>query len=640
MTEVHPVPVVIGTAGHIDHGKSALVEALCGTHPDRWQEEKDRGITIDLGYAQYAYPDGLELGFVDVPGHEKLVRKMVAGATGMGAALLVVACDDGVMLQTREHFEVLTLLGVDCGMIALTKSDLADEDTLMLVEEEVLELIAGSAWEGAKILPVSAHTGDGIEDLRAALRELALSAKEVSDPRLAFRLPIQRSFGIDGAGTIATGVCAAGKIEAGQDLVVLPAEKRSRVRRVQVHGRQAQVGEAGLRTALNLPDLDKADCERGSVLVAPEAARCGTLLRMSVKRLPDAPKLKHDSEVQLLAGTAALDAKIYFAANQETEELFVDIVCEHPIALVPGQRCLLRRPSPAKNIGVARFLGYGKFRLRKKDTEERDYCIKVRAALDDPEAMLVLQLERGDGAPKKASELAPELGWTVSATTKLLDELAEAKKVQKVGTALYVAAGSAQAMMGEIQGVIENFRGKNPGRLMIPIQRFRDRLGKKGWKVVEKMPDSQLEMIGLQRRRGEQWVMTEASASEEVVAAAVKIRTVLKSGGLVPMDWKDVVAQSGLPADLVDACRGYLLDSGQAVQPSQGLIFDFDSVDAFRLAVVGQLQGGGMDIPALRDQFGTTRKYVMPLLEFLDDCGVTERVGPNRLLQNAEASLR
>ncbi|MHC4380079.1 MAG: selenocysteine-specific translation elongation factor, partial [Planctomycetota bacterium] len=492
MTEVHPVPVVIGTAGHIDHGKSALVEALCGTHPDRWQEEQERGITIDLGYAQFAYPDGLELGFVDVPGHEKLVRKMVAGATGMGAALLVVACDDGVMLQTREHFEVLTLLGVDRGMIALTKADLADEDTLLLVEDEVRELIQGTSWEGATVLPVSAHTGDGLEDLREALRTLALDAREERDPRLAFRLPVQRSFAIEGAGTIATGVCASGSIEAGQEVVVMPADKRSRVRRVQVHGRQTEVGEAGLRTALNLPDLQKIDCERGSVLVAPEAALCGDLLRMSVQLLPDAPPLQHDSVIQLLAGTAALEAKVYFAADQETEELFVDVVTEESISLVPGQRCLVRRPSPAKNIGVGRFLGYGRFRLRKRDAEERDFCHKMRAALDDPAAMLLLHLERGDGAPKKPAELAPLLGWTIAGTSALLEELVAADKVQQVGTALFVAAGSAQALMGELAGILAHFRDKNPGRLLIPIQRFLDRMGKKGWQVVEKMPDEQL----------------------------------------------------------------------------------------------------------------------------------------------------
>lgn len=638
MSELRPVPVVIGTAGHIDHGKSALVEALCGTHPDRWQEEQERGITIDLGYAQYAYEDGLELGFVDVPGHEKLVRKMVAGATGMGAALLVVACDDGVMLQTREHFEVLTLLGVDRGMVALTKADLADEDTLMLVEEEVRELVEGTSWEDVQILPVSSHEGTGIEELRIALRSLALDARKDHDPRAAFRLPVQRSFALEGAGTIATGVCASGTIEAGATVMVLPAEKSSRVRRVQVHGRQTEVGEAGLRTALNLPDLEKADCERGSVLVAPESARCGNLLRMSVKLLPDAPPLKHDSVIQLLAGTAAVEAKVYFGSDQEGDELFVDVVCEEAMALVPGQRCLVRRPSPAKNIGVARFLGYGKFRLRRRDVEERAFWGKMAAALDDPEALALLQLEAGDGAPKSTSAIAPLLGWTVAATEAECESLVKAKKAQKVGNQ-YVAAGSAQAMMGEIVGIIEHFRGKNPGRLLIPIQRFRDRIGKQGWKVMEKMPDAQLVTMGLERRRGDQWVMTEATASPEVIEAAAKLREVLKGGGLVPMDWPEVVAQSGLDSEMVEAARGYLLDSGQAVQPSQGLLFDFDAVDAFRAAVVKQLQGDGMDIPALRDQFGTTRKFVMPLLEFLDDCGVTERRGPKRLLQDAGASI-
>ncbi|MHC4823760.1 MAG: SelB domain-containing protein, partial [Planctomycetota bacterium] len=503
----------------------------------------------------------------------------------------------------------------------------------------VRELIQGTSWEGATVLPVSAHTGDGLEDLREALRTLALDAREERDPRLAFRLPVQRSFAIEGAGTIATGVCASGSIEAGQEVVVMPADKRSRVRRVQVHGRQTEVGEAGLRTALNLPDLQKIDCERGSVLVAPEAALCGDLLRMSVQLLPDAPPLQHDSVIQLLAGTAALEAKVYFAADQETEELFVDVVTEEPISLVPGQRCLVRRPSPAKNIGVGRFLGYGRFRLRKRDAEERDFCHKMRAALDDPAAMLLLHLERGDGAPKKPAELAPLLGWTIAGTSALLEKLVAADKVQQVGTALFVAAGSAQALMGELAGILAHFRDKNPGRLLIPIQRFRDRMGKKGWQVVEKMPDEQLAGVGLRRRRGDQWVMTEATAPEEIVQAAVQLRAVLQKGGLVPMDWADVVAQSGLDVETVQSARAYLLDSGQAVQPIEGLIFDFDAVDAFKQAVVGQLQAGGMDIPALRDQFGTTRKYVMPLLEFLDDCGVTERRGPKRLLQDAGATI-
>ncbi|MHC4837837.1 MAG: GTP-binding protein, partial [Planctomycetota bacterium] len=225
MAERQPVPVVIGTAGHIDHGKSALVEALCGTHPDRWQEEQERGITLDLGYAQMGREDGLEVGFVDVPGHERLVRKMVAGATGMGAAILVVACDDGVMLQTREHFEVLDLLGVHRGLIALTKADLADEETRLLVAADVEELVAGTAWETAPVHEVSAHSGEGLEELREAVFALAVEAQSDDDPRLAFRLPVQRAFALPGAGTIATGVCAGGHLVAGEEVELLPARQ-------------------------------------------------------------------------------------------------------------------------------------------------------------------------------------------------------------------------------------------------------------------------------------------------------------------------------------------------------------------------------------------------------------------------------
>ncbi|MBL7009248.1 MAG: selenocysteine-specific translation elongation factor, partial [Planctomycetes bacterium] len=256
MTTFQPLPVVVGTAGHIDHGKSALIAALTGTHPDRWDEEKRRGITLDLGYAQMAYPDGLEVGFVDVPGHERLVRKMVAGATGMGAALLVVACDDGVMPQTREHFEVLRMLGVDHGLVALSKCDLADAETRELVRADVEELVAGTPWEEHPMVAVSALRGEGLDELRAALRLVALAARREGDGHRAFRLPVQRAFALHGAGTVVTGVCAAGVLREGEQVEILPAGVRSRVRRVQVHGRDAGEARPGLRTALNLPDLE------------------------------------------------------------------------------------------------------------------------------------------------------------------------------------------------------------------------------------------------------------------------------------------------------------------------------------------------------------------------------------------------
>ena len=639
MTELQPVPVVIGTAGHIDHGKSALVEALCGTHPDRWQEEQERGITLDLGYAQMSFDDGLEIGLVDVPGHEKLVRKMVAGATGMGAALLVVACDDGVMPQTREHFEVLRLLGVDRGLVALTKADLADEETRMLVEEEVRELLAGSAWQDAPVLPVSAHQGEGMDALREALRAMALAARAEVDQRRAFRLPVQRSFALQGPGTVATGVTASGEVHAGDELIALPVARGSRVRRVQVHGRAAEIGRAGLRTALNLPDLAPEDCGRGTVLAAPGTACCGTLARIAVRQLPDAPAVQHDSHVLVLAGTAGVEAKLYFAPDQEGEEIFADLQLDEPMTLVPGERCILRRPSPGRNLGVARFLGWGKRRLRRKDVDERDFWLRVRGCLDDPAALVGALLETDGGSPKRAEDLAPLLGWKIEATREELAALVASGAAQKVGAQHYVGAGSAQELMGEVAGVIENFRSRNPGRLRIPIQRFRDRVGKDGWRVLDKMPEEQLALMGLRRRRGEAWEILGAEVDPAIAAAAEALRTPLSAGGLTPQGWEELLGAAGLDATAGAAARDYLVDSGRAVSPEDGLLFTTEAVAALRDDVVRMLQDGALDIPALRDRHGTTRKFLMPLLEYLDDCGVTERRGPNRLLRDPQAPI-
>ena len=636
MPEARPVPVVFGTAGHIDHGKSALIEALCGSHPDRWREEQERGITIDLGYAQMSFEDGLEIGFVDVPGHEKLVRKMVAGATGMGAAMLVVACDDGVMPQTREHFEVLQLLGVDRGLVVLTKADVADEESQLFVEEDVSELVQGTSWEEAPLRIVSAHDGTGLEELRQTLRELAATARTEEDPVPAFRLPVQRAFAIEGAGTVVTGVCASGQVMEGQDLMVLPGGGTSRVRRVQVHGREADRALAGLRVALNLPGFTADDCPRGVVLVEPGTGLSGSLLRMTFEALPSAPELKHGSEVQLLAGTAAVTARVFLGPEMADGRRFLDVECEEEVCLIPGQRCLLRRPSPAQNFGMARFLGYGRFRLRRRDQQERDYWLEFADCLDDRAGLLECTLKAGAGLPRKAEEVAEMLGWTVAGASAELETLAAAGRVQAIGDA-YVAAGSAAALMGEVAGVLDHFRKAHPECLRIPTQRFRARLGKKGWKVLEGLADGQLEAFGLQRRAGTAWDILGAEAPPEIQAQGADLLTRLEAGRLSPPDWKEFEAELG--AEEAGRARSYLIDSGQAVAPIPGLLFAASVVEDFREQVVTQLQAGALDIPSLRDRFQTSRKFVMPLLEYLDHCGVTERNGPNRLLRDPHAEL-
>lgn len=642
MADLRPVPVVVGTAGHIDHGKSALIEALCGDHPDRWREEKERGITIDLGYAELAWPDGFEVGFVDVPGHERLVRKMVAGATGMGAAMLVVACDDGVMPQTREHFEVLQLLGLRHGLIVLTKADLADEETLELVQADVEELLAGTSWEGASMHAVSAHEGTGLDELRAAVRELAERARreERADPA-AFRLPVQRSFALHGAGTVATGVCAAGAVAEGETVEVQPGGGTSRVRRVHVHGRPATQTAPGLRTAVNLPELDPEAVRRGVVLAAPGSMLSGKLLRATFRPLPGLRMPKHGTPVLVLAGTAAVGAKIWLPPEGEASagEVLVDLELEEEMALVPGQRLLFRRPSPASNLGAGRFLSFGARRLRKKDAEEREALQAFAAALDEPTELVARLLDRPGSGELSLAQIAAALGWRREAAAEVLQAAAEAGAVREMSPGRFLGMGRAGELAREIQGILGHWRGKHPNRLRIPIARLRERLGKERFSSLQRLSSEELEVLGLDRRPGLYWGIRGVEIDPSYLADADQWHARLCEEALTPSSGEELAAEGVWPLERVEALAELLEDQGRAIRVEGTMIFARETVEALRDMVVGQLQGEGMDIPAIRDRFGTTRKFLMPLLEYMDDRGVTVRRGGNRILRDAEAAL-
>ncbi|RMH01618.1 MAG: selenocysteine-specific translation elongation factor [Planctomycetota bacterium] len=639
MSEVQPLPVVVGTAGHIDHGKSALVEALTGTHPDRWEEERRRGITLDLGYAQLSWPDGLEIGFVDVPGHERLVRKMVAGATGMGAALLVVACDDGVMPQTREHFEVLRLLGIDHGLVALSKCDLADAETRELVRAEVEELLADTPWEGRPMIEVSALTGEGIEELRSALRETALAARREADPHPAFRLPVQRVFALHGAGTVVTGVTAAGVLREGEAVEVLPAGVRSRVRRVQVHGRQAGLARPGLRTALNLPDLDPDLAGRGSVVAAPGSLRCGRLLRAIVSPLPAAPELEHGAGIQLLAGTAAIPGRVFLAPERPAADLLlVDLLLAEPAALAPGERLILRRPSPARNLASGRFLAFADRRLRRRDQDERQALLALAEALDRPAELAVRALERLGGAQEPAA-VAAFLGWTRDAALRELEAAAARGEVREVSGGRYLAAGRAGELAREILAAVAAWRQRAPHRARIPITELRERLGRKRARILNELTDAELELVGLRRRPGTAWDLLEAEPPPPVAAAAELVLGRLAEAGLSAPSAAELAEELELQPARVEQALEYLADRGRVIRPAGGRAYATAAVEELRAALVEQFGAGGPDIPALRDRFRTSRKYLMPLLEFLDERGVTARRGPNRILVDPRAPL-
>ncbi|HSB62321.1 MAG TPA: selenocysteine-specific translation elongation factor, partial [Vicinamibacteria bacterium] len=410
--------LIVGTAGHIDHGKSALVRALTGTDPDRLKEEKERGITIDLGFAHLELGEGLVASFVDVPGHERFVRNMLAGAHGIDAVVLVVAADESVMPQTREHFHICRLLGIPRGLVALTKCDLADADSQALAELEARELVAGSFLEGRPVLRVSALTGLGLDALRDALRALAVEAPPRPSGGL-LRLPVDRAFTMRGFGTVVTGTLVSGALDLGEEVEVLPAGRRARVRGLQVHGSSVDRAEAGTRTAVNLAGLDVSDLVRGDVLARPETLRPTAMLDVELALLRGERALVDGARVRVHLASAEVLARVRLLGERRLEPGragFAQLRLERPAVAGRGDRVVLRAYSPATTIGGALVLDPLPPKRRASD---RPRLERLREAREPAAAAAALVAEAGP-AGLDAPALVSRLGLPIE---RLLESL-------------------------------------------------------------------------------------------------------------------------------------------------------------------------------------------------------------------------
>ncbi|MFW5730832.1 MAG: selenocysteine-specific translation elongation factor, partial [Desulfonatronovibrionaceae bacterium] len=387
------MPVIMGTAGHIDHGKTTLIKALTGIECDRLVEEKKRGITIELGFAFMDLDRDLRLGIIDVPGHEKFVKNMVSGASGIDFVLLVIAADEGVMPQTREHLEICTLLGIKTGLVALTKTDVADEELLELVQEDVQEYLQGTFLKDAPVVPVSAHTGQGLETLTAHLREMA-SSFSIQRRADLFRLPVDRIFTMRGHGTVITGTTVSGSISVGEEIMIYPLELVSRVRSLQVHGEQTQQSSAGMRTAVNLQGLEKEDLERGFVLGRPGTLFPSRVWDLELICLESAPRaLKHRTQIHFHHGSKEVLARIYLLDRDKLEPgetCVCQVRFDDPMAGVYGDRCVVRSFSPLRTIAGGRIINplAGKIKRFSRDVQVLERLAGARA-----EEVISLQLE-------------------------------------------------------------------------------------------------------------------------------------------------------------------------------------------------------------------------------------------------------
>ncbi len=622
---------VIGTAGHVDHGKSTLVRAITGIDPDRLAEEKQREMTIDLGFAWLTLPGGRTVGIVDVPGHRDFIENMLAGVGGIDLALLVIAADEGVMPQTREHLAILDLLGVTDAVVALTKTDMVpDPEWLELVTLDVSELLDQTALRDAPIVPVSARTGDGLPALLATLD--AALGKQPPRPDLGRpRLPIDRIFTVSGFGTVVTGTLTGGSLHVGDEIAIQPRGLHARIRGLQSHKEAVSSAQPGSRVAVNLSGVDRGDIQRGDVVTRPGTLHGTTLIDVVFRHLPDAGRpLQHNAEVKFFSGAAESVAHVRLVGNRELlpgEEGWLQLRLAQPLALDKRDRFILRYPSPAQTIGGGVVLDPHpphRWRRFKPDVIARFETLAAGTPED-----LVLHALQGETALTTA-ELAARTGLAGSVVEAALAALAEEGQVFKLLPGSWMALAAWQRLTGRMQAELAAYHQRNPLRLGMPREALRSRLGLSG-KLFQPFVQQAVESgilvdtgtaLSLPEHR-----VTFAPAQQ---AAIDRLMREFQAQPTTPPATRDAAALVG--EDVLAA----LVEQGRLVQVNDDVLFDADTyADLVRQVEQFIEREGSITVAQARDLFNTSRKYVLALLEHLDSIGVTRRTGDERVLRRA-----
>ena len=612
--------VVVGTAGHIDHGKTALIKALTGIDADRLEEEKRRGITIDLGFAHLALTPELRIGFVDVPGHERFVKNMLAGVGGIDLVLFVIAADESIKPQTREHFDICSLLGIPRGVIALTKADLVDPDIVGLVSLEVEELVAGSFLEGAPIVPVSSTTGRGLDDLRRALEQVA-GAVPQRNAAGWLRLPIDRTFSVKGFGTVVTGTLVSGSIAREQEVEVYPSGRRLRVRGVQVHGAQADRAVAGQRTAVNLADVEPAELARGHVLSEPGRFRTTKRVECRLDLLASAKPLKHRAPVHFHSGTAEIEAEVRLLDGASKlapgSSACAMLVLRDPALLLPGDRFIIRMFSPVVTIGGGVVLDTGQHKYRKGES--------AKARLEQLVAARVPTLVRESEFGLSLADLVARTGMPEREVADVARPLILAGAPQP----WYVDPEWFRTARDRLKRAIAAFHVKQKLLPGIPKQELRS----------SEMPEVPLFVLDALLTIPEVVVEGETVRlnSHKVVLredeeeAKSKIERAFESAGLATPSVSQTLAESGVEPARAKRLLEILLREKRLVRISADLVFHESALGKLREMLAGH-RAQRFNVGQFKDWTSISRKYAIPLLEFLDRERVTRREGDERVV--------
>ncbi len=619
--------IIVGTAGHIDHGKTALVKALTGIDADRLEEEKRRGITIDIGFAHLQLTPDLRLGFVDVPGHERFVKNMLAGVGGIDLVLFVVAADESIKPQTREHFDICRLLGIPAGIVALTKADLVEPDIVELVRLEVEEFVAGSFLEGAPIVPISSVTALGLDALRAELQRIASAVPEKSAAG-HFRLPLDRAFTVKGFGTVVTGTLLSGEVRKEQEVELHPGSRRLRVRGVQVYGGTAERAVAGQRTALNLADIEPAEITRGMVLSAPGLFRTTKHIDCSLELLPSAKPLKHRAPVHFHAGTAEIEAQVRLlggvSALKPGERAWARIMLREPALLLPGDRFIIRMFSPVVTIGGGLVLDTAGIRYRKTDRIAERLRILAEAPAADRIALLVRESKYGISPAELVARTGlPEREIDAGAAAAPL--LAIRQPQSWLVDPIWFHAAREKLLRG-----VRDFHQKNPLLPGIPKQDLRGR----------ELPDSPPFLIDAILAQAQEIVAEGENlrlASHKLVLkqdeeqARSAIERAFEQAGLAVPAVTDVLAKSGVESARARSLLQILIREKRLIRVSEDLVFHHSAMQKLRQMLAAR-KCARFNVGTFKDWTGISRKYAIPLLEYMDRERVTRREGDERVV--------
>jgi selenocysteine-specific elongation factor len=635
--------LILGTAGHIDHGKTSLVKALTGIDTDRLPEEKARGITIELGFAHLKLSESITLGIVDVPGHEKFVRTMVAGVGGMDMVMLVIAADEGIMPQTREHLDICGLLGIRSGLVALSKQDMVDSDWIGLVTEEIRDYLATTFLHAAPIIPVSARTGQGIDDLR---KELLRLSETIDQKRSAgtFRLPVDRVFSVPGFGTVATGTLLSGRMNVGEDIEILPTGISGRVRTLQVHGTSLESAEAGQRVAVNLQGIEHARTSCGDIITPLGAFRTTRTVDVSLSCLASAPKeLKHRSVLRLHSATFETQAQLVLLDRnllKPGETAFAQLRLAHPVLLLPNDPFILRAHSPQTTVAGGRVLDPFPPARRRRSAE----AIELLACIETgDEAAIVSALVSAtllSGATLR--HLLERTGFSAKRVEGVLSTLLSSGELVQVlrDPRTFVSRSSFEQLKTHIRDELAAYCAQNPLKNGISKEELKTRIPKRSDQRFFSVCLAALEKEGKVLPDRELVKPAEGLVALSAGESDIRHRVIhsLESAGIEPPTPKDLAMSLAIPEKQVLDHLNLLARTGLAIKVKGDLFYHPGALEILRDKLVAFLSEQKEITPAeFRELTGLSRKFMIPVLEYFDAQKLTIRIGDKRIIRGSTA---